>query len=130
MSNSVTVERGFRGTVTGITRAERYQRASLELKNASGRLLGFSTLTGFGENAPMTQEINKQPAWSFGPFGETMTITVTIESAPTATGSFVASKSVAPVTIKKLPDTENLDTFVVSTVSQTIIIRRNNFELG
>ncbi|KAF8156532.1 hypothetical protein B0H34DRAFT_674992 [Crassisporium funariophilum] len=115
-NNSVKVELGFKGTVTGLTRAANHQRATIEMKNASGRVLASTTLVGRGENVPMTQEVNPAlPAWSFGPFNEVMTVFVKIEYSQSG-GNFLPSKEILPVTVKKEPDTSSPQTYVVSTL--------------
>ncbi|GLB39846.1 hypothetical protein LshimejAT787_0703560 [Lyophyllum shimeji] len=118
MSNvsSVELEPGFRGTVTGITRAGYSQRATVEIKKADGRTVASTTLVGKGENVPMTQEVNPAlPAYAFGPFAEPMTVKVTIEFA-TDGQHFKRSKEVAPVTVIKKPDESSPQTYVVSTL--------------
>lgn len=117
MSNSsVTIEPGFRGTVTGLTRAGYNQRATINIKNFAGRTLASTSLVGKGENVPMTQEVNPAlPAWAFGPFTEAMTVNVFIEYASTGQ-TFVPSRAILPVTVTKKPDESSPQTYVVSTL--------------
>jgi len=116
MSNgSVTVEPGFRGTVTGITCARYEQRATVNIKNAAGRSLASTTLVGKGDNVPMSQEVSPtMPAWAFGPFTEAMTVNVVIEYASPGQ-DFAPSKAVLPVTVLKTPDGSSPQTYVMST---------------
>ncbi|KAF8065192.1 hypothetical protein FPV67DRAFT_1671471 [Lyophyllum atratum] len=117
MSNSsVRIDVGFRGTVTGLTRAGYDQRATVNIKNSAGRTLASTSLVGKGENVPMTQEVNTSlPAWSFGPFNEAMTVNVSIEYAQSG-GNFVPSRAILPVTVVKNPDASSPQTYVVSTL--------------
>ncbi|GLB39852.1 hypothetical protein LshimejAT787_0703620 [Lyophyllum shimeji] len=115
-NNSVRVEPGFRGTVTGLTRASYDQRATITVQNAARRTLASTTLVGKGENSSMTQEVNKAlSAWAFGPFDEAMTINVSIEFASSGK-EFRPSKAILPVTVTKNPDGSCPQTYVISTL--------------
>ncbi|KAF5384297.1 hypothetical protein D9615_003309 [Tricholomella constricta] len=115
-NNSVKIEVGFRGTITGLTRSMNHQRATITMKNDAGRTLASTTLVGNGENVPMTQEVNEtMRAWSFGPFKDSMTVSIQVEHSQTGE-SFSPSKAILPVTVRKEPDASYPQTYVVSTL--------------
>ncbi|KIJ52398.1 hypothetical protein M422DRAFT_243184 [Sphaerobolus stellatus SS14] len=111
VEQTIDIHPGFKGVVTGMTRAGNPQRALIIITDANepGRIVRASTLIGSGEGVPMMQEVGGAQGFSWPPLDGTKKYKLSVKITSNSGNGFVDNKLSPAITSEKKSEPANND---------------------